>query len=87
VKRSGSVNSGVAMCLVLLVFGALLLLAIAIGPMCLAYDINVLNAYFSGGLREVSMWEIPVFIGGVILSEFAVPVAFILWLATSIGLM
>jgi len=57
------------------------------GPYCLAYDINMINKYFANNIREVSMWEPPILICGVIFSELSVPISFGIWLFHSIGWM
>lgn len=72
-------NFNIVCCLVMSVF---LVINILIGPACLAYDINTL-----GNSRQVSMFEPAVFLCGMLFFEIAVPLAMILWLCSSVGIL
>lgn len=62
-------------------------LALCLGPICLAYDLNHLVPLLTNKPLNVSPWQLPVFIGGVFLSETAVPVAIVVWILVTIGVL
>ncbi len=66
---------------------ALFFLFISIGPYCFAYDLNHLIPLLTHKPMNppISMWSIPIFIGGVFLSETAIPVALIIWILVFLG--
>lgn len=69
-----------------IVFVAFWVLSLLLGPYCFAYDLNHLLPYVVNHPVQVSMWSLPVFIGGILLGEIAVPLAVVLWIAVSLGI-
>ena len=71
-------------CLVLI---AIFALAFSIGPMCFAYDLRHLVPLITHAPVDVRWTQWPIFIAGVVLSEVAVPVFFLVWILVLIGVL
>lgn len=70
----------------ILVWAAFFIGLFLLGPHCFAYDLNHLIPLVTHKPLGVSMWHPVIFIAGVFFSETAVPVAVILWVLVTIGL-
>jgi hypothetical protein len=66
---------------------ALVALAVLVGPLCFAYDLNHIVPVFTGKPLNVSPFYWPVFLGGIFLSETAVPVAVIVFILVALGVL
>jgi hypothetical protein len=65
-----------------------IVLIFCVGPLCLAYDINHLSLALAPEKKIHVEWtQLPIFIVGIFLSEIAVPVALVLWVLVTIGIM
>lgn len=63
---------------IILGFGLWIIFAGLIGGAALQYDINYWGTYFKG--HTVNIPYFPCFIGGLFLSQFAVPICILTWL-------
>lgn len=61
--------------------------AFLLGPYCLAYDLNHLVPLVTNKPLGVSMWNPAVLVGGFFLSETAIPVAIVVWILVTVGVL
>lgn len=70
-----------------LFWAAFIAFIVCLGPMSLAYDLNHLVPLVTHQPLAVKWTSIVVFIVGVLLSETAVPLALIVWLLVTLGVL